>query len=45
MERLAELDEEEQEMKDSVQTELQIELKSIYDGSILSEHEEISKVV
>ena len=45
MERLAELDEEENEMKDSVQRELGIELKFIFaESPVLSEHEEISKI-
>ena len=44
MNRLAELDEEEEEMKDSMETELGISLKSIYDGSVMSEHEEITKL-
>ena len=45
MQRLAELDEEEAEMKDSVQRELGIELKFIFaESPVLSEHEEISKI-
>jgi len=45
MERLAELDEEEENMKDSIQSQLGIELKFIFtDSAVLSEHEEISKI-
>ena len=45
MERLAELDDEEESMKDSIQRELGIELKHIFTGSaVLSEHEEITKI-
>ena len=45
MESLAELDEEEESMKDSIQRELGIELKHIFMGSaVLSEHEEITKI-
>jgi len=45
MERLAELDEEEESMKDSIQSQLGIELKFIFSESpVLSEHEEISKI-
>ena len=45
MQRLAELDEEEAEMKDSVQRELGIELKFIFaESPVLSEHEEINKI-
>ena len=45
MERLAELDEEESEMKDSISEELGIELKNVFsDSPILSEHEEIVKL-
>lgn len=45
MNRLAELDEEEDEMKDSVSNELGIELKYIFTESpVLSEHEEITKL-
>ena len=45
MERLAILDEEEEEMKDSIERDLGIELKFIFSGSpVLSEHEEISKI-
>lgn len=45
MNRLAELDEEEENMKDSVSTELGIELKHVFsDSPVLSEHEEIVKL-
>ena len=45
MERLAILDEEEEEMKDNIERDLGIELKFIFSGSpVLSEHEEISKI-
>ena len=45
MQRLAELDEEEEQMKDSVQSQLGIELKFIFSESpVLSEHEEITKI-
>ncbi len=45
MNRLAELDEEEENMKDSVSTELGIELKHVFSNSpVLSEHEEIVKL-
>tara|TARA_Y100000385_G_scaffold268260_1_gene305133 strand:- start:457 stop:1827 length:1371 start_codon:yes stop_codon:yes gene_type:complete len=45
MERLAELDDEESEMKDSIERDLGVQLKHIFTGSpVLSEHEEISKL-
>ena len=45
MERLAELDEEEENMKDSVSSELGISLKYVFtDSPVLSEHEEIVKL-
>ena len=45
MNRLAELDEEEAETKDSIEQQLDTELKSIFtDSYVLSEHEEIVKL-
>ena len=45
MERLAELDEEEAEVKETVEREIDIELKGILGhGYIMAEHEEISKL-
>lgn len=45
MQRLAEIDEEEENMKSSIQNELGIEIKHLFTGSpVLSEHEEISKI-
>ena len=45
MNRLAELDEEEEETKDSIEQELDIELgKSILNNYIMSEYEEINKI-
>ena len=42
MNRLAELDEEEEETKDSIETQLDTELKSV--SHVMSEHEEITKL-
>ena len=45
MNRLADLDEEEEQVKDSIETELDTELKSIFSNSyVMSEHEEIVKL-
>ena len=45
MNRLAELDEEESEVKDSIEEQLDTELKSIFSNSyVMSEHEEITKL-
>ena len=45
MNRLADLDEEEEEMKDSIEEELDIEIKSFFNGShIMSEYDEINKI-
>ena len=45
MNRLAELDEEEAEVKDSIEEQLDTELKSIFSNSyVMSEHEEITKL-
>tara|TARA_R100001163_G_C5065950_1_gene204097 strand:- start:2521 stop:4095 length:1575 start_codon:yes stop_codon:yes gene_type:complete len=45
MERLAELDEEEEETKDSIETELDIEIKFVLNGShVMSEYDEINKI-
>jgi hypothetical protein len=45
MNRLADLDEEEEEVKDTIETELETELKSIFTNSyVMSEHEEIVKL-
>lgn len=45
MNRLAELDEEEEKTKDSIEQQLDIEVKSIFSNShIMSEHEEIVKL-
>lgn len=44
MNRLAELDEEEEEMKDSIETELDIKLTSFNTGYVLSEYEETLKI-
>ena len=45
MERLAELDEEEASVKDTVEEQLDTELKSIFANShVMSEHEEITKL-
>tara|TARA_R110000751_G_scaffold45681_3_gene103455 strand:+ start:305 stop:1678 length:1374 start_codon:yes stop_codon:yes gene_type:complete len=45
MERLAELDDEEAEVKDDVEAQLDTELKSIFSNShVMSEHEEITKL-
>ena len=45
MERLAELDEEEEEVKETVERELDTELKGMLDfGYVMAEHEEISKL-
>tara|TARA_R100001480_G_scaffold111213_1_gene112325 strand:+ start:5129 stop:6952 length:1824 start_codon:yes stop_codon:yes gene_type:complete len=45
MNRLADLDEEEEEVKDTIEEQLDTELKSIFsDSYIMSEHEEITKL-
>ena len=45
MNRLADLDEEEEEMKDSIEQELDIEIKSFFSNShIMSEYDEINKI-
>jgi len=45
MNRLADLDEEESEVKDSIEEQLDTELKSIFSNSyVMSEHEEITKL-
>jgi len=44
MNRLADLDEEEKEAKDSIEQDLEIKLSLFNDSPILSEHEEISKI-
>lgn len=45
MNRLAELDEEEAEVKDSIEEQLDTELKSIFNNTyVMSEHEEIVKL-
>ena len=45
MERLADLDEEEEEMKDNIEQELDIEIKSFFSNShIMSEYDEINKI-
>ena len=45
MNRLADLDEEEEEMKDSIEQELDIEVKSFFTGShVMSEYDEINKI-
>jgi len=45
MNRLAELDEEEAEVKDTIEEQLDTELKSIFSNSyVMSEHEEITKL-
>ena len=45
MNRLADLDEEEEQVKDSIEEQLDTELKSIFSNSyVMSEHEEITKL-